>query len=119
MSNVAPVLTAVGTRRVSEGNLLSFALSATDADVPAQRLVYGLVQGPEGLTVGTNGVVNWRPTEAQGPSTNVVLVRVTDDGKPALSATNSIEIVVREVNTAPVLAAVGDATVDKIGRAHV
>ncbi|MFM8879516.1 MAG: Ig-like domain-containing protein [Verrucomicrobiota bacterium] len=111
LSNVAPVLTAVGTRRVSEGNLLSFALSATDADVPAQRLVYGLVQGPEGLAVGTNGVVNWRPTEAQGPSTNVVLVRVTDDGKPALSATNSIEIVVREVNLAPVLDGISNRTV--------
>ena len=61
--------------------------------------------------MSSNGVVSWRPTEAQGPSTNVVLIRMSDDGKPALSVTNAIEIVVREVNTAPVLDGVTNRTV--------
>jgi hypothetical protein len=103
--NQAPVLTPLGTRRVSEGNLLSFTVGATDADLPAQRLIYSAVSAPAGVTVSSNGAVSWRPTEAQGPSTNVVLIRVTDDGRPAQSATNAIEIVVREVNTPPSLAA--------------
>ena len=103
--NQPPVPTPLGTRRVSEGNLLSFTVGATDADLPAQRLSYSAVAAPAGVTVSSNGVVSWRPTEAQGPSTNVVLIRVTDDGKPAQSSTNVIEIVVREVNTAPSLAA--------------
>jgi hypothetical protein len=80
-------------------------------DLPAQRLSYSAVAVPAGLTVSSNGVVSWRPTEAQGPSTNVVLIRVSDDGQPALSATNAIEIVVQEVNTVPVLDGVSDRTV--------
>jgi hypothetical protein len=56
-----------------------------------------------GLTVSSNGVVNWTPSENQGPSTNLVQIRVTDDGSPALSVTNLVEIIVREVNSAPAL----------------
>jgi hypothetical protein len=100
--NQPPVPTPLGTRRVSEGNLLSFTVGATDADLPAQRLSYSAVAAPAGVTVSSNGVVSWRPTEAQGPSTNVVLIRVSDDSRPALSATNAIQIVVNEVNQPPV-----------------
>jgi hypothetical protein len=105
--NTAPVVVPAGVRRVSEGNTLGFTLGASDADVPAQRLTFALVSGPAGLTVGGDGVVSWRPTEAQGPSTNRVVVRVSDDGIPALSATNVFEVVVREVNTAPVVVPAG------------
>ena len=66
---------------------------------------------PAGVTVSSNGVVSWRPTEAQGPSTNVVLIRVSDDSRPALSATNAIQIVVNEVNAAPILEGVTNRTV--------
>ena len=109
--NQPPVPTPLGTRRVSEGSLLSFTVGATDADLPAQRLIYSAVSAPAGVTVSSNGVVSWRPTEAQGPSTNVLLIRVTDDGNPELSATNAIDIVVREVNTAPVLDGLTNRTV--------
>jgi hypothetical protein len=104
--NTAPVLNSVGTRRAAEGNLLSFQLTATDAELAIQRLTFGLVSGPLGLTVSSNGLVAWRPSEDQGPSTNVLTVRVTDDGQPSMSHTNSIEIIVREVNQAPVTLAV-------------
>jgi hypothetical protein len=109
--NQAPVATLSGTRQVNEGDLLSFSVGATDADLPAQRLSYSAVAAPSGLTVDSNGVVSWRPTEAQGPSTNVLLIRVSDDGRPALSATNAIEIVVVEMNVAPVPERVDDRTV--------
>jgi hypothetical protein len=104
--NTAPVLAPVATRRVAEGSQLTFALSASDAEQSIQRLAFGLVRGPDGLTVSSNGVVSWKPTEAQGPSTNQILVRVTDDGQPALSHTNAIEIIVRELNQAPIAVAV-------------
>jgi hypothetical protein len=109
--NQPPLPIPVGTRRVSEGDLLNFTVSATDADLPAQRLSYSAVAAPAGLTVSSNGAVSWRPTQAQGPSTNVVLIRVSDDGKPALSATNAIEIEVYPLNAAPVLEGVTDRTV--------
>jgi hypothetical protein len=96
---------------VNEGDLLSFTVEATDADLPAQRLSYSAVAVPAGVTVSSNGVVSWRPTEAQGPSTNMVLIRVSDDGRPALSATNAIQIVVNEVNAAPILEGMTNRTV--------
>jgi hypothetical protein len=97
--NRPPVWTPVGTRRVTEGLRLTFNLRATDPDPFPQLITYGLVQGPVGLTVSTNGVVTWQPSEAQGPSTNLVLVFASDG---AVSATNQFEILVREQNLPPV-----------------
>ena len=97
--NRPPVWTSVGTRRVTEGLSLTFNLKATDPDPFPQLITYGLVEGPVGLTVSTNGVVNWLPSEAQGPSTNLVLVFASDGG---MSSTNQFEIVVREQNLPPV-----------------
>ena len=109
--NQAPTLATVTSRRVSEGNVLSFPISAADADQPQQRLSFSVVSGPDGLTVTSSGQVTWRPSESQGPSTNQVQIRVTDDGSPVMSATNWVEIVVREVNTPPVLAVIGSKAV--------
>jgi len=39
----------------------------------------------------------WTPTEAQGPSTKVVTVGVTDNGTPPLSDTKTVTVVVDEV----------------------
>ena len=97
--NTLPGFTAVGTRRVTEGQLLSFQLRATDADLPPQPLSYRLVSGPVGLTVGTNGVLTWRPTLEQGPSTNRVRVAVTDG---FATVTHDFDILVRD--TAPAIA---------------
>ena len=97
--NQPPVWTNPGTRRVTEGLATSFQLIATDSDLPVQSLVFGLVQGPEGLTVSTNGVVDWQPTEAQGPSTNRVTVTVSDG---VVSVPQEFDIVVRESNRLPV-----------------
>ena len=82
-------------------------MSATDADLPGNRLRYALVSGPPGLTVSGTGAVSWSPSETQGPSTNIVLVRVFDDGVPSLGSTNQWIVVVQEVNTAPVLLSPG------------
>jgi hypothetical protein len=100
-SNLRPRIADVPLRRVAETGNLAFSLSASDADVPAQRLTFALVSGPAGLTVSPSGAVAFRPTEAQGPGTNTVVVRVTDDGVPALSGTNSFTVLVTEINAAP------------------
>ena len=39
---------------------------------------------------------------------------VTDDGSPALSATNTFTVVVSEVNTAPMLASIADQTMAEL-----
>jgi hypothetical protein len=76
--NQPPVWTDPGTNRITEGLQWTYTLKASDADVPVQTLMYTLEQGPTGLKVATNGVLSWQPTEAQGPSTNRVTVRVSD-----------------------------------------
>ena len=98
-SNLPPVWPEIGTRRMTEGGTLSFTLKATDSDLPAQALSYRLVDGPVGLTVGTNGFLTWSPTEAQGPSTNRVRVSAHDG---VASTEQSFDIVVRESNLPPV-----------------
>ena len=52
--------------------------------------------------------------ESQGPSTNLVMVKVTDSGKPSLSVTNSFQVIVREVNQPPVLPELGQLEVDAL-----
>src|SRR5439155_20184229 len=63
-----------------------------------------LVSAPDGMSLDpTTGVLTWTPTETQGPRTNLITVQVTDNGSPPLSATNSFTVVVKELNSAPVL----------------
>ncbi|MGC3961456.1 MAG: putative Ig domain-containing protein [Verrucomicrobiota bacterium] len=86
--------------------------SATDSDLPANALTFGLVQGPAGLTsTPSSGVMNWTPTEAQGPGNYPVTVRVTDNGSPSLSVTNTFTINVSETNAAPSLVAIASRVV--------
>src|SRR5256885_6716795 len=63
---------------------------------------------------GSSGAIGWTPSEAQGPSTNTITVVVTDNGVPALSATNSFTVTVREVNVAPVLSVPANQTIDEL-----
>src|SRR5205085_2728654 len=72
---------------------------------------YSLVNPPAGAAISASGVITWTPSEAQGPATNTIVTVVTDNGVPALSATNSFKVTVSEVNTAPVLPAQADRTV--------
>src|SRR2546425_6950095 len=56
----------------------------------------------------------FRSTEAQGPSTNLITVRVTDNGTPQSSDTKSFAVVVTEANSAPVLTVPTDQTVAEL-----
>ncbi|MEN9676591.1 MAG: hypothetical protein RIS76_2487 [Verrucomicrobiota bacterium] len=97
LANTPPVFVAPVNREVDELSILSFGLGASDSDLPAQALAYSLVSGPVGLTVSGEGSVSWIPTEAQGPGVYTVVVRVTDNGLPALSDTRSFTVVVHEM----------------------
>jgi hypothetical protein len=110
--NSAPVLPAQADQTVSELTQMIVTNTATDSDLPANVLTYFLLNPPAGASIGTNtGVITWTPTEAQGPSTNLFTTVVSDDGTPALSATNSFTVVVTEVNSAPALPSQPDRTI--------
>lgn len=108
--NVAPVLATIPAQTVSEGSLLTFTASATDADLPANTLTYSLIDAPAGAAiVGGTGVFTWTPTEAQGPGSYTFSVRVSDG---ALTHDRSVTVTVNEINTSPVLSAIPAQTVD-------
>ncbi len=109
--NGAPTL-AYGEVTVDEGNAAN--ASATAADPDGDALAFALVSGPAGVIVNpTTGFVTWPTSENDGPSTNTLRIRVTDNGTPALSATNEFRIVVREVNAAPELGPVTDVVISE------
>ena len=95
LPNVAPTLAAIANRTVVAGQTLFVTNTVTDANVPPQTLAFGLLASPSGLTLNaTNGILTWRPTLAQAPSTNAVTVQVSDNGTPPLSATQSFTVTV-------------------------
>src|SRR5207245_9083135 len=97
-----PTLTVPPTQTINELTTLTVTNSATDPDIPANTLTFALVAGPSGMTLDpATGVLTWTPSEAQGPSTNVITVRVSDDGTPPLRATPRFTPIVTEVNRAP------------------
>ena len=82
--NDAPVLAAIGDKAVNELVLLSFSAQATDAD--GDVLTFTLDSGaPAGASIQpASGLFTWTPTEAQGPGSYPVTIRVSD-GRPATS----------------------------------
>ncbi len=114
--NAAPVVASPGNKTVSELVALNFTASATDSDQPANALSWSLDGGaPSGAAINAStGVFAWTPTETQGPGTYPVTIRVTDNGAPILSGTAAIAVTANEVNAAPVLAPIGDRTVNEL-----
>lgn len=92
--NNPPAINPVGTKVVIVGQTLRFTITATDPDAPPQNLIFALVNGPQGAVVSPEGEFTWTPTPAQAPSTNLVTVRVMDDGSPQLSATAEFFVIV-------------------------
>jgi hypothetical protein len=94
--NTAPLLGSIGPKSITEGRTLSFTATATDADLPAQTLVFSLDAGaPAGATIGpSTGLFQWTPPAGYAPATNQVTVRISDNGSPVLNDFETISIVV-------------------------
>src|SRR3989454_12505037 len=91
----APVLTVPTAQTVAELSTLRVTNSASDADLPANTLTFSLVSAPAGVNLNpSNGVLSWTPSQAQGASTNLITLRVTDSGAPPLSDTKDRKSVV-------------------------
>src|SRR5207249_438776 len=104
--NSAPVLTVPDNQTITELSRLVVTNTATDSDVPANTLTFSLVSPPAGMSIDpSSGVLTWTPTEAQGPSTNVISVKVTDNGTPALSDSKSFKVKI--VQALPAILSVG------------
>ena len=103
-TNNAPFWTnglAGSTRTMNELTTLLVTNTATDTNFPPQTLSYALTNLLAWVSINSQGVITLLPQEADGPSTNIISTVVTDNGHPALSATNSFTLIVNEVNLAP------------------
>jgi hypothetical protein len=91
--NTAPMLAPLASRTNEQGSLVTFTAAASDADIPANQLTFDLDPGapPDASIDATNGLFFWTPAS---PGTNVITVRVTDDGTPMLSAARTFTVVV-------------------------
>jgi hypothetical protein len=116
---VPPVLPALPNTNVNEQTLLTVVNTATDPDSPPLTLSYTVtvavdtnamnangwpltyVSTEPAPVVSANGIITWTPSEAQGPGVYDITNVATDNGVPPLSATNSFQVTVNEVNTAP------------------
>jgi hypothetical protein len=118
--NSAPSFAGPGDQTINELTTLNVSSAATESDIPANTLTYALLQGPAGMTIDPNtGAITWPTTEADGPSSNVVIVSATDDGTPPLSATNTFTVIVTEVNSAPLLTVPADQTINELATLNV
>ncbi len=115
IDDVPPVVAPVGNKNVDELTTLSFPVAVTDPYAPAHSESFSLdAGGTTGAGIDpTSGVFTWMPTEAQGPGTYNITVRVTELNAPQLSSTQSFQVVVNEVNLPPVLQPIGNKTVDE------
>ncbi|HTI73342.1 MAG TPA: hypothetical protein VMF06_25440, partial [Candidatus Limnocylindria bacterium] len=113
-----PVLPVVGPQVVNELTALMVTNTATESNVHT-TVTYSLVNPPAGMTINAAGIISWTPSQVQSPSTNTITTVATgsnalDAVNPVLKATNSFTVVVKEVNVAPVLPAIGSKTVNEL-----
>jgi len=98
-TNTPPMLSAISTRTVNVGQTVAFTASATDTDSPPQTLTFALLAGATNATLNTNsGTFSFRPLVTQANSTNNFALRVSDNGTPPMSATQSFLVLVNPLS---------------------
>lgn len=106
--NRAPVFASIGEKSVNEGALLSFSVSATDADGDA--LIYSARALPAGATF-SGQTFSWTPGYDQAGTYQVTFV--VSDGKVEDFETIAIEVADVPTGSDPVLQSIGDKGVDE------
>lgn len=111
----APIITGVTNRSVSENSLLSFTVTGSDADgdlidISATGLPSGATFIYDSYLMSANFF--WTPTYTQAGSYNVTFI-VTELTSGTLSTSYPFVITVNNTNRAPVLASIGNKSVNE------
>src|SRR6185312_5444762 len=89
----------ITNRTVNVGQAVAFTTSATDTNQPPQTLTFALLAGATNATLNTSsGVFSFRPLVTQANSTNNFTLKVSDNGSPSLSATQSFAVMVNSLS---------------------
>jgi hypothetical protein len=91
--SIAPMADPIATNHAP----FELAVHASDSDVPAQTLAYGLLLSPPGAKIDTRGIISWTPNLDRVPATTSITVLVADNGTPALLASRTFQITVGEL----------------------
>ena len=93
------MLAAITNRTVNVGQTVAFTASATDTDQPPQTLTFALLAGATNATLNTtSGAFSFRPLVTQANSTNSFTLKVSDNGTPSMSATQSFSVIVNPLS---------------------
>ncbi|HKB05004.1 MAG TPA: cadherin domain-containing protein, partial [Gemmataceae bacterium] len=101
--NAAPALAGVpaGVVTTVRGDTVAFTATATDPDVlngEGNALTFSLVGAPVGAVIDPDtGEFTWTPEDFNRLGTHTFKVRVTDDGVPARSFTQTVTVRVKTV----------------------
>ncbi len=94
--NGAPELIVPEPLTVEEGRLVTFQVSASDRDVPADSVVLSASGLPPGASFDPlTGIFSWRPDAGEAGSYRMVFT-ATDNGIPHLSSSNTLQITVTQ-----------------------
>ena len=98
-TNYPPVLAQLSNQFVNPGATINVTNTATDIYAPPQTLTFSappqfLKKGETFTLNATNGVFTWTPPTSFAGTTNSFLVAVANNGTPALSVTNSFDVIV-------------------------
>ncbi|MBL7070810.1 MAG: S8 family serine peptidase [Candidatus Omnitrophica bacterium] len=107
--NRAPVLSAIGTKSVDEGVLLTFTIAASDED--GDSLTYSASSLPAGATFSAaEKRFSWTPTFIQAGTYLNVHFEITDG---SIADSENITITVNDVNAPPSMDPIGDKSIDE------
>ena len=99
---------------ISEFSALRVTNTATEGGTPPPTFTYQLLSPPGGAGIDTNGIITWSPMQTQSPGSYTIATLVTDNSQPTnLTASNSFQVIVKEVNVAPVLPNIGPQNINE------
>ena len=99
--NESPIINNISDVESDSGQLISFTVTASDSDIPAQSLSFSITGDLDGAVMdGTTGLFTWTPNNSQ-VGTHTITFTVTDDGTPAKSDSQDVTFTITVDPLAP------------------
>jgi len=100
--NRPPVFTPVPDATIFEQVRFTTTVHASGPEPGDSVSSYSIdPSSPEGVTVTRDGVLEWWPSEEQGPGTHAITVIATDNGNPKRSTSMTFQVTVLDTNLPP------------------